>query len=271
MASFDGQNVLITGASSGIGAALAREFAGQGASLVLAARRVERLELVAEQLRRMGAKVAVAACDVTKDEDLRAAVALARAQLGGPLHVAVANAGFGVGGRVEELTVDDYRRQFETNVFGVLRTVYATLDDLTETRGRLAIIGSVNGYLALPGVSAYAMSKFAVRALCESLAIEMRPRGVTVTHIAPGFVASEIRQVDKQGVHHPDVSAAGPKRLEISAERAARDIVRAVRRRRREGVISGHGKLAVWLARHMPWATSGMLSARATMKARRQA
>ena len=82
--------------------------------------------------------------------------------------MAVANAGFGVVGEVTRLTLDDYRRQFETNVFGVLRTVYATLDDLRRTRGRLVIIGSVSGHLSTPGASAYGMS--------FRLGVDPRPR-----------------------------------------------------------------------------------------------
>ena len=157
--------VFITGASSGIGEALAREWARRGADLALAARRVDRLERLAAELEAQHARrPLVIPCDVTRDGDLERAVARTLEAFG-RLDVAVANAGFGVVGPVASLTLEDYRRQFETNVFGVLRTVYATLPALRASRGRLAIIGSVSGYLGMPGTSAYAMSKFAVRAL----------------------------------------------------------------------------------------------------------
>ena len=145
-----------------------------------------------------GRRALVLACDVTRDGELERAVAQARDALG-RIDVVVANAGFGVVGRVDRLTIEDYRRQFETNVFGVLRTIYATLDDLKRTRGRLAILGSVSGHLATPGGSPYAMSKFAVRALAEALRNELSPAGVAVTLLSPGFVESEIRLVDNQG------------------------------------------------------------------------
>ena len=122
------ETVLITGASSGIGAALAREFARQGADLVLLARRTDRLTALAAELERQGRRALALTGDVTVDGDLERAVAETRAKLG-RLDVAVANAGFGVVGPVERLTLDDYRRQFETNVFGVLRTVHAALPD----------------------------------------------------------------------------------------------------------------------------------------------
>jgi short-subunit dehydrogenase len=253
---FDDAVVFITGASAGIGAALAREFARRGARLALAARRTERLDALAGELGRDGTPVVVLACDVTRDADVEKAAALTR-QAFGRIDVVVANAGFGVVGPLERLTLDDYRRQFETNVFGVLRTIYATLDDLKRTRGRLAIIGSVTGHLATPGGSPYAMSKFAVRALAEALRHELRRAGVAVTLISPGFVESELRQVDNQGVWHAQARDIVPSWLQMSGAAAARRIATAIARRRREAVITGHGKTLVFVQRHLP----GLMSA----------
>jgi short-subunit dehydrogenase len=248
---FAGQVVLITGASSGIGAALARELARRGADVALAARRLERLEALAAELEALGRKAVVSACDVTRDGDLERAVAATHARLG-RVTVAIANAGFGVAAPVERLTLDDYRRQFETNVFGVLRTIYATLDDIKQSRGRIAVVGSVSGHLAMPGSSAYAMSKFAVRALAHSLRHELARHGASVTLVSPGFVDSELRRVDNRGVLHPDAPDAIPRRLRMTTDRAARQIADAVARRRAEAVITLHGKLAVFLQRHTP-------------------
>jgi short-subunit dehydrogenase len=249
---FAGQAVFITGASSGIGAALAREFAREGGDVALAARRRDRLEELAAEIGAMGRRSVVVPCDVTKDGDLDRAALAARTALG-KLDVVVANAGFGVTGALENLSGDDYRRQFETNVFGVLRTVYATLEDLKKTRGRLVLIGSVSGHVGVPGSSAYSMSKFAVRGLAASLAHELAPYGVSVTLISPGFVESEIRQVDNRGVRR----AAPPPRpipaaLVMATPAAARKIVSAVARRRREAVITWFGKTVVVLQRHLP-------------------
>ncbi len=244
--------VLITGASSGIGAALARELAREGAKLVLLARRRERLEDLCAELTAAGSQVLVHLGDVTQRAELDAAVALAVAHYG-RLDMAIANAGFGVVGPVEKLAVGDYRRQFATNVFGVLETIQAALPELRKTRGRLLLIGSVAGYVSMPGSSPYSMSKFAVRALAEALAPELRPDGVAVTLISPGFIASEIRQVDNQGVHHGHAKERLPAWLVMPAELAAKKIVSAAYRRRREAIITVHGKVFVWLQRFAPW------------------
>jgi len=128
--------------------------------VVLAARRVDRLEALAQDLERSGRRALAVACDVTRDGDVERAVAAARAAFG-RLDVVVANAGFGVVGPVERLTLDDYRRQFETNVFGVLRTVRAALPELKRTTGRLAIVGSVSGHVATPGSSPIRAARWA--------------------------------------------------------------------------------------------------------------
>jgi short-subunit dehydrogenase len=251
---------LITGASSGIGAALAHEFARHGADLVLLARRADRLATLATELERAGRRALALTADVTVDGDLDKAVAQARAALG-RLDVVVANAGFGVVGPVERLALDDYRRQFETNVFGVLRTVHATLADLKASRGRLVVIGSVAGYVATPGSSPYSMSKFAVRALAEALGHELAPAGVAVTLVSPGYVDSEIRRVDNAGRFQTAAPEPVPGWLLVPTATAARQIVRAVARRRREVVITGHGKLAVFMQRHAPWLVSRFVRA----------
>jgi short-subunit dehydrogenase len=156
-------------------------------------------------------------------------------------------------GPLASLTVADYRRQFETNVFGVLETVYATLAALRETRGRIVILGSVSGWIATPGSSPYAMSKFALRALAEALGHELAPEGIAVTLISPGFVVSEIRRVDNQGRFRDEAPEPIPAWLIMPTDKAARQIGRAVARRRREAVITTHGKVVVFLQRHAPW------------------
>jgi short-subunit dehydrogenase len=137
-------------------------------------------------------------------------------------------------------------------VFGVLETIKACLAELRKARGRLVLIGSVAGYVSVPNASPYSMSKFAIRALAEAIGPELRPHGVAVTLISPGFITSEIRQVDNRGVYHPVAKNPLPAWLVMPAEVAARKIVSAAYRRRREALITAHGRLAVWLQRFAP-------------------
>jgi short-subunit dehydrogenase len=249
---FHDQVIFITGASSGIGEALAEAFAEEGAQLVLAARRIDRLKNLSEEIEQKGQKALPVACDVTKDGDLENAAKTARENFR-KIDVVVANAGFGVAGKFTRLTLEDYRRQFETNVFGVLRTLYATLEDLKKSKGVFVILGSVSGYVSAPEISPYSMSKFAVRALAEALQVELKPLGISVVLISPGFVRSEIRQVNNQGAYRPEQKDGIPLWIQMPAEKAAQKILNAVARRKREAVITFHGKLTLFLQNYCPW------------------
>ncbi len=252
--------VLLTGASSGIGLALARVFFEQGANLILVARRKDRLDVSCRGFTTLSQRALPCVADVSKDGEIEKAVALAMKEFG-QLDVVVANAGFGVVGEVEKLTLDDFRRQFETNIYGVIRTVQAALPELKKSKGRIGITGSVNGFVALAGNAPYAMSKFAIRALAESLSLELSEAGVSVTHLAPGFVESEIRRVDNKGALRDAATDPLPSWLPMKADKAARQMVNSLYLRRREIIITGHGKAAVWINRHFPEVTHSLLRA----------
>jgi NAD(P)-dependent dehydrogenase (short-subunit alcohol dehydrogenase family) len=252
---FAGKIALVTGASTGIGRALALELAREGADVAVAARRLDLLEKLGRDITGLGRQALPLQCDVTREAEVRATVAAAAARFGA-LDVVVANAGFGVVGAVETLSIEDFRRQFETNIFGVLHTVKAALPELEKSKGRLALVGSVSGHVTVPGTAAYSMSKYAVRSLADALYHELRPKGVAVTLISPGFVESDFRQVDNQGVHHPGTRDPYPQWLVMPKETAARKIARAIAARRREVILTGHGKLAVFVHRHFPWLMS---------------
>ena len=254
---WSGRVVLITGASAGIGAALAKHMVNEGAKVALAARRLDRLESIARRLNELKGEsgsdeLALAvSCDVTDLDSVERCVQSV-IERWGRLDVVVANAGFGVTGTIERLTVADYQRQFDTNIFGVINTLKVALPHLSEQQGRAVIIGSVNGHVALAANSAYAMSKFAVRALAQSLWVEWQSKQVSVTLIEPGFVDSEIRKVNNRGVYREHAKDPVPSWMIMPAPKAARHINRAIYKRKREAVITGHGKIIVWLARHIP-------------------
>ena len=250
---YRGKSVLITGASSGIGEELALQLARAGAKLTLTARRKEQLETLAQKIASEGHETPlVVPCDVSLDGEIERAVS-EPVRHHGKLDVVFANAGFGVVGPFRKLSLADYRRQFETNVFGVLRTVYAALPELEKSRGSLAIVGSVSGWVATPGGSPYSMSKFAVRAFANSITPELRRVGIKVTLISPGFVVSNIRRVDNQGALHASAPDPVPVWIQMPTSKAVRQILRAVAHGRREAIITSHGKLFVALERFFPW------------------
>ena len=246
------RTVLITGASSGIGQALARELARRGANLVLAARRGNRLIHLKKTIGTVSEKVAITICDVTKKEDLESAIALAHQNFG-PVEIVIANAAIPMVGTFNFLTMENYRTVFETNVFSMLQTCYTALEDLKQTKGTLVLIGSISAYMASPGASAYAMSKYAVRAFAEAIRSELAVFGIKVVLISPGFVESELRMIDNYGTYHPESKDWVPSFLVMRADKAARQIVSAIVKGKREKFITWHGYGAYWVRQYWPW------------------
>lgn len=255
---FSGKTALVTGASSGIGAALARELARHGARVALLARRAERLTALCEAIAAEGGESLALSCDVRDRAALDAAVAETVARFG-RLDIAVANAGFGVSGPVDCLETSDFRRQFDTNVFGVLDTFYAAWPYLKETKGRFALVASVAGRLGTPKAAAYSSSKFALVGFAESAYYDCLAHGVSIICINPGFVSSEIRSVNNTGDYTGE-SDPVPAFLVMPAEKAARQIARAIYRRTPEVVLTQHGKWMVRLVRHCPRIARAILS-----------
>lgn len=206
---------------------------------------------------------------MTRDGDVERAVSESVGHWG-TLDVVIANAGFGVVGPLNTLSIEDYRRQFETNVFGVLRTIYAALPHIELSKGHVVIIGSVAGWTSTPGASPYAMSKFAVRALADAITPELRLADVKVTLISPGFVVSDIRRVDNQGRLHAGAKDPIPAWLALDTSKAVRQTLKAVAQGKREKILTGHGKLLVLVERFAPWMTRAVgrrLAARPSSRA----
>lgn len=249
--SFPNAVVWITGASSGIGRALALEVASRGARVALSARREDRLKEVADDIRANGSEALVVPCDVTEEPQVEAAAQTVRDHFG-RIDVAIANAGFGVTGRIAELDADAWRRQLDVNVVGLAVTARHALPHLRDTSGRLALVGSVASMVTLPKTGAYSASKAAVRSIGQALSLELDGTGVSCTTIHPGLVESEIARVDNSNTHDPDRRETRNESLMWPTDRAARVMANAIERRRREYVFTGHGKVVAFLGRHAP-------------------
>ena len=189
-------SLLLTGASSGLGAGLANAYARPGATLHLSGRDAERLEAVAERCRAKGAEVFASILDVT-DRDATAAW-VAEAEVRHPLDLVIANAGIsaGTGGGGE--SAEQTRAIFAVNVDGVFNTVMPALAPMRSRKaGRIGIMSSLAGFRGLPGAPAYCASKAAVRVWGEALRGELAPDGVAVSVICPGFVTTPMTAVNR--------------------------------------------------------------------------
>ena len=232
--------VFITGASSGIGKSLAYTYAKQGYRLALLARRKDRLLSIQADIE---SKYPVQVLPLIADVRDEAKVKLAFQQTidtFGKIDIVIANAGNGVSGKVEDLCTGDFSRQFDVNIIGVLNTVKAAIDPLKKTKGRLAIMGSICSYISLPTSAPYSMSKYAVRALSESLRYELAPFKISVTLICPGFIESEFRQVDNLGIHHNEAHDPIPRWLLGDVKKAASSMFRAIKNRKKVLFFTKH-------------------------------
>jgi len=251
MSPFAGKTVWITGAGSGLGKAMALALAKHKAKIVLSGRRAEPLNTLQNQLVTLGTEAMAIPCDVTKEEDLQAAVAQIEQQWN-QLDVVIANAGFAVSGTIEALTAEDWNRQFQVNVIGLTQTVRYALPLLKQSKGRIVLIGSVAAFAYAAKAAPYCASKAAVHAIGEAFSLELYGTGVSCTTIHPGYVESDIARVDNNGVFHPDAPDKRPAKLMWKSEDAARVMLRAIAKRRRIYVFTWHGKLGAFLGRHFP-------------------
>ena len=189
---FTGRVVVITGASEGIGAELARQLTLERPQLVLAARRIEVLQAVVEQCRAAGAEAIGVRCDVGVEADCKALVDAAIARFGG-IDVLVNNAGVSGHARFDEVTdFRWYEDMMRVNFFGSLWCTRYALPALKASRGLVAGVCSLAGKVGIPGRTAYSASKGAVIAFTRALAVEWARHGITVNAIAPGYVSTDL-------------------------------------------------------------------------------
>ena len=191
------QSVLITGASSGIGEASAVHLAHKGFKVFAAARRIEKLRALEGVA---GGRITPVALDVTDDSSVNSAMEKI-ASSGAALFALVNNAGVSVMGPVETVPIDEWRRQYETNVFGLVRMTQAVLPQMREAgHGRIINIGSIAGRIASPFQGAYASSKHAVEGLTDSLRREVEPLGLKVSLIRPGFINTPFGEQEQEAL-----------------------------------------------------------------------
>jgi short-subunit dehydrogenase len=239
--------VVITGASKGIGAELARQLAAKGARLVLAARNLPELEAVAAQCRASGATVVTVKADVAVERDCQAVIAGAVLAFG-RVDALVNNAGMSMWARFEEIRdLAVLERIMQVNYMGAVYCTHHALPYLREARGRLVGISSLAGRTGVPTRTGYAASKHAMTGFFDSLRIELEGSGVTVTMVYPGFVATGIRENATGPDGMPILVSPVREGAVMSAAECAGRIVRAIGRRDREVVMTARGRMGLWL------------------------
>ncbi|MCX6249077.1 MAG: SDR family oxidoreductase [Bacteroidetes bacterium] len=243
--------VIITGATSGIGKALAYECASRGARLVISGRNNEKLMEISEDLLRTGFSVLPVRADVSSEEDCRELIRKA-AEHYGTIDVMINNAGISMRALFEEVDLDVLRKLMDTNFWGTVYCSRFALPYLLKSKGSLVGISSIAGYKGLPGRTGYSSSKFAMQGLLEVIRIENRKKGLHVLIAAPGFTSSNIRNValakdgSQQGETPLDESKLMP------AETVAKKIAEAIVKRKRSLVLTTTGKLTVLLNKFLP-------------------
>jgi len=239
-----GKVVLITGASGGIGAACARVFEARGARLSIVARNAEKLEAVG------GPGTLRTAGDITSEEVRHALVARTVEQFGA-IDILVNNAGVGLYAPAWKAPLDDARRLFELNFFAPLALTQLVAPHMRERkRGAIVNISSIAGKVTLPWFTLYSVSKFALGSLTEGLRSELKPDGIHVMAVCPGYVDTEF-QAHALGTRPPAPIAKG-RRFAITAAECAEAIVRGVEREARTIVVPRIGWVLVGLSRLFP-------------------
>jgi NADP-dependent 3-hydroxy acid dehydrogenase YdfG len=187
-----GKVVVITGASSGLGEATARLLSAQGASVVLGARRIDRLRVLADDLSCRGGKALAVPTDVIQCDQVKRLVDAA-VQTHGRIDVMINNAGLMPQALLERLKIDEWNRMIDVNIKGVLYGIAAALPHMKQQKaGHFINVSSVAGHRVGPGFAVYAATKYAVRALSEGLRQEVKPYNIRTTVISPGAVATEL-------------------------------------------------------------------------------
>jgi short-subunit dehydrogenase len=261
MALYAGKAVVVTGASQGIGKALCLELAGQRPRLVLAARDAAALEAVATRCRERGAETLVVPTDVADEAACRALVERTVERFSG-LDVLVINAGMGMLARLEDVTdLSLYERLMRVNYLGGVYPTFYALPHLRRSRGQIVAVSSLAGLTGVPMRTAYAATKHAQIGFFDSLRVELRGTGVSVTVIAPYFVQSEIRRRSPGPDGRTVVSSPVREGEVMSAEECARRVVRAMERRQRMLVMSFKGKLGRWMRLVAPGLVDRMAAA----------
>ncbi|PRZ00079.1 SDR family oxidoreductase [Marinilabilia salmonicolor] len=244
--------IIITGASSGIGLACARDFASRGAKISLAARSADKLSKIEEELTASGHEVLVTPTDVSREEDCKVLIEQTVKRFG-KIDVLVNNAGISMRALFKDLDLSVLRQLMDVNFWGTVYCTKHALPHLLETKGSVVGVSSIAGFIGLPGRTGYSASKFAMHGFLQTLRTENLKTGLHVLIAAPGFTASNVRKaaLTADGSNQGETPRAEDKMM--SAEEVARHLAKAILKRKRTLILTfKEGKLTVFLSKWWP-------------------
>jgi short-subunit dehydrogenase len=252
--SLRGRVAVVTGASSGIGEATARELASRGAAVVLASRDAGRLEVLRREISASGGRALAVRTDISEAGSVDAMVS-ETVETFGPIEVLVNNAGLGLSGRVAELRAKDLRHVFEVNTVGPLNCVQAALPHMPRG-GRIINVSSVVGRRSIPKVGGYCATKFALNALSDALRVEVAERGITVTSVYPGTTRTAFRENSRRTKDEK----RGWRPKGVTPEKVAEKIADAAEKGPRDVYVTIPDRLFVAATMLLPGLTDRLLS-----------
>ncbi len=244
---FKNQVVLITGASSGIGKDTAIEFAKLGANIVLVARKKDKLEQTAHELKKFNTSILVCQCDVSKRDQVKEMSKTVLEKFGS-VDILVNNAGFAIYGSVSDLTIDEIESQMDTNYFGMIYCTKNFLPSMLKNKsGHIVNVASVAASFGLPGIASYCASKFAMLGFSEGLKHELKGTGIGITVVSPIMVQTNF-------LEHPSFEKM-PKfsPASLSSKTVAKTILKAANSSRLEIIVPSVVRGAVWVKNTFPY------------------
>lgn len=244
--------VIVTGASGGIGRCIALEFAKQGASVVIAARNLLKLNSVAKEIEHFNVECLPVETDVSVENDCKMLIDRAIEHFG-KIDVLVCNAGISMRSIFSETDLVVIKQLMDVNFWGLVYCAKFALPYLTASQGSIVGINSIAGYVGLPGRSGYSSSKFAMRGFLDTLRCETRKTGLHVMTVAPGFTSTNIRNVALVGDGTSQGESPRNEDKMMSPEMVAKKVVKGIVKRKRELILTFvEGKLTVFLNKFFP-------------------
>ena len=248
---FKDKVIVVTGASSGIGEAMAREYAKMGAKVVMCARREQELKRIAQEIESTGGKVAYCACDVVKEEECKHLMDVAVEKFGG-IDILICNAGLSMRALFDECDLKVLHRLMDVNFWGTVNCTKYALPWIQKSKGSIVGISSVAGIHGLPGRTGYSASKYAMTGFLDTIRVENLKKGVHVMTACPGFTASNVRfsALTADGTQQGETPRDEAKMM--TPEQVAHIVAKGIHRRKRLCLMEWEGRGTHLLKKFFP-------------------